>query len=191
MKRLILSMLVVFAIAAAVVGCGSGSTAGPTPTPTLTPTITSTPAPTSTPTSTVTSTPMPTSTPAPTPTPTSSNTELQGTWVGTGADKNVTMTYTFSGHNVTLAFTSISTIPGTTAKSLQESGTFTLDSTANPKTIDLYVVTSTDPSDPAVGQTILCIYQVSGTNLTIARDAGSATRPTSFTADNMANLVKQ
>ena len=163
MKRLILSVLAVFAIAAVVVGCGSNNTPEPTPTPTPTP--------------------MPT----PTPTPTPSNTELQGTWTitWTTSDTTATSTYTFSGNNW---------IVTSTPAGIQESGTFTLNSTANPKTIDMYFATSTYPSgtSPNVGKTGLGLYIVSGTNLTLAvGDHPGDARPTSFTEDNTITLVKQ
>jgi len=96
---------------------------------------------------------------------------------------DATVTFTFSGNNWTLTFTSTS---------FQESGTFTINSVANPKTIDLYVATSTDPSYSGVGETGLGLYQLSGTNLTLALGRlGDTTRPTAFTEDNTINLVKQ
>jgi uncharacterized protein (TIGR03067 family) len=89
------------------------------------------------------------------------------------------MAFTFSGNNWTLTATSAATL-----ESIQESGTFTLDSTANPKTIDLY--TTSFPTAPElVGTTSLGIYLLSGTNLTvaIAGNPGDA-RPTAFTEGN-------
>ncbi len=107
MKRLILSVLVVLAIATTVVGCGTSNAVK---------------------------------------SPSSGNTELQGAWTETSF--GVTMTFTFSGDNFT----------ATATGSIQWSGTFTLDSTANPKTIDLYYATCTYPSDSNVGKTALGIY---------------------------------
>ena len=139
MKRLILSVLAVFAITAVVVGCGSSNTSS------------------------------------------SGNMELQGTWTGTLS--GITMTYTFSGNNWELTETKESTIM------VQMSGTFTLDSTANPKTLDLY--TTACPIIPTqVGMTWHSIYKLNGTNLAIANGEGG-TRPISFTADNTTNFVKQ
>jgi uncharacterized protein (TIGR03067 family) len=142
MKRLILSVLVVFAIAAAVVGCGSSNTS-------------------------------------------SGNMELQGTWKATDpADNTTTITFTFNGNQWTMTEASTSM-----ALSFQMSGTFTLDSAVNPRTIDLYITACSIAPDQ-VGTTLHSIYQLNGTNLAIANGQGG-TRPTSFTADNTANLVKQ
>ena len=117
----------------------------------------------------------------------SGNTELEGTWTetvpGTDIMPAMTLTFTFSGNN----WASIETT--TSATVYQMSGTFTLDSTANPKTLDLYITTATLWSN-MVGTTLHGIYQLSGTNLAIANGQGG-TRPTSFTTDNTANLVKQ
>lgn len=116
----------------------------------------------------------------------SGNTELEGTWTetvpGTDIMPATTITFTFSGNNWELIETA-------TSVSFQVSGTFTLDPTANPKTLDLYITASTLASN-MVGTTLHSIYQLSGTNLAIANGQGG-TRPTSFTADNTANLVKQ
>jgi uncharacterized protein (TIGR03067 family) len=145
MKRLVLSVLVVFAIAAAVVGCGSSNTS-------------------------------------------SGNTELQGTWKATNPnDSTMTYTFTFNGNQWTmvLALTSAS-------QSFQESGTFTIDSAANPKTIDMLFVSSVPADSQIAGTTALGIYQLSGTSLMLGLgDPGNATRPTSFTDDNRVDLVKQ
>ena len=73
---------------------------------------------------------------------------------------------------------------------MQMSGTFTLDSAANPKTINM-LFTSYPMDTEMVGNTSLGIYQLSGTSLTLGLgDPGSA-RPTSFTDDNRLDLVKQ
>jgi uncharacterized protein (TIGR03067 family) len=73
---------------------------------------------------------------------------------------------------------------------MQMSGTFTLDSAANPKTIDM-VFTSYPMDTGMVGNTSLSIYQLSGTSLTLGlADPGSA-RPTEFTDDNRMDFVKQ
>ena len=131
MKRFILSILAVFAIAAAVVGCGSSNPSG-----------------------------LPTG-----------NTELQGTWTWTEAG----VTFTFSGNNWTIT----STIGD------QTSGTFTLDSATNPKTIDLYFATYSEPqaASQVVGKTALGLYLLSGTNLTLALGDPGTARPTSFIED--------
>ena len=177
MKRLILSILAVFAIAA-VVGCSSSNTAGPTPTPTPTFTPTPTVAPTLMPTLTPTSTLVPT----PTPTP-SDNTALQGRWTTTTG--NMTVTYTFSGDSWSMVASSALTLHLVT----QLAGTFTLSSAANPKTIDMLV--SSSPSSPGMaGTTLLGIYQLSGTNLTLSVGY-SGDRPTSFTNESRLDLVKQ
>jgi uncharacterized protein (TIGR03067 family) len=145
MKRLVLSVLVVFAIAAAVVGCGSSNTS-------------------------------------------SGNTELQGTWKATDPnDSATTVTFTFNGNQWTMVLASTSA-----SQSFQESGTFTLDSTANPKTIDMLFVSSVPAAPGIAGTTSLGIYQLSGTSLTLELgDPTSATRPTAFTDDNRIDLVKQ
>ena len=135
MKRLILSVLVVLAIATAVVGCKSSST------------------------------------------PSSGNTELQGTWMWTYTSSNqtATLTYIFNGNNWTMTIT-------TPTESVQDSGTFTIDPTANPKTIDMYLAACTGPWESNIGKTLPCIYLLSGTNLTIAfGDPGGIARPISFT----------
>ena len=137
MKRLILSVLAVFAIAAIVVGCGS------------------------------------------------SNTELQGTWRTTLDDANIgslSITYTFSGNNWECTWAS-------TTFNAEMSGTFTFDSTANPKTLDMYMAACTDPSESNVGKTGLYIYQLSDTNLTLAGGEDVFVRPTSFTVARV--FIKQ
>ena len=68
-----------------------------------------------------------------------------------------------------------------TSESGHDSGTFTLDSTANPKTLDMYLAASTDPSESNIGKTGLYIYQLSGTNLTLVGGEDVDVRPTSFT----------
>ena len=145
MKRLILSILAVLAIATAVVGCTSDNQVK---------------------------------------SPSSSNTELQGTWAATSPDATQTLTYTINGNNWTMTRTS--------AKgSIQESGTFTLNPTANPKTINLSCTASTYPSDPGVGTTGLGIYQLSGTSLTLEMANKGDARPTSFTENSSITLTKQ
>jgi uncharacterized protein (TIGR03067 family) len=111
---------------------------------------------------------------------------LEGTWTETVSDSGigtVTITLTFIGNNWEL----IETLDSSTM--LQMSGTFTLDSTANPKTLDLYI-TACSMAPEQVGATLYEIYQLSGNNLALASGQGG-TRPASFTADNTANLVKQ
>jgi uncharacterized protein (TIGR03067 family) len=142
-KRLILSILAVFAIATVAVGCGGNTSS-------------------------------------------SGNTELQGTWKSTTTDKTATITFTFSGNNFTS--TLISTVAS--VPSMQESGTFTLDPTANPKTIDLYLATSTLPSASDVGKTELGIYQLSGTSLKLYLRSSGDARPTVFPNDSLI-FVKQ
>jgi uncharacterized protein (TIGR03067 family) len=147
MKRLILSVLVVLAIAAVVAGCGSSNTSS------------------------------------------SGNTELEGTWTetvpGTDIMPDMTVTFTFSGNNWDM----IEKETATSTIWIQMSRTFILDPTANPKTLDLYITDFPEWSEN-VGTTLHSIYQLNGTNLAIANGQGG-TRPTSFTADNTANLVKQ
>ena len=141
MKRLILSVLAVFAIAAIVVGCGS------------------------------------------------SNTELQGTWRTTLDDANIgslSITYTFSGNNWECTWAS-------TTFNAEMSGTFTFDSTANPKTLDLLFTYADEMFGFTIeGGTLYGIYQLSGTNLTLTfgGDPGTA-RPTSFTDSFVLVLSKQ
>ena len=142
-KRLILSILAVFAIVGAVVGCTSGSTS-------------------------------------------SGNTELQGTWKATSPDGTVTITFTFSGNHWTMTEASAAQ-----SQSIQLLGTFTIDSTANPKTIDLHI--AAHPSSELIGKTILNIYQLSGTNLLVIAfgDNPDTARPTAFTGTNVYTFIKQ
>ena len=138
MKRLVLSVLVVFAIAAAVVGCGSSNTS-------------------------------------------SGNTELQGTWVNstTGLLLN-TITFNFNSNqwNMMWAF-------GSESNTLQMNGTFNINPSANPKTIDM-VYTSFPMDTATVGQTSLGIYELSGSDLTLdLGDPGNTSRPTAFGDDAM------
>ena len=115
--------------------------------------------------------------------PSSGNADMQGTWMWNApANKNITMTYTFSGNNWTMTIIAPST-------SIQESGTFTFDSTANPKTLDMYMAACTDPSESNVGKTGLYIYQLSDTNLTLAGGEDVFVRPTSFTVARV--FIKQ
>ena len=144
MKRFILSILAVFAIAAAVVGCGSSNTS-------------------------------------------SGNTELQGTWKATSPDETVTITVTFSGNSWTMTETSTSA-----SQSVQLSGTFTLDSAANPKTIDMLYVSSVPATPGIAGTTVKGIYQITGNNLMIATaDTASDPRPTELNESNSMPLTKQ
>jgi uncharacterized protein (TIGR03067 family) len=180
-----LSVILVIAVMIPAIGCGKKEAQEPTPI--------STPAPTSIPNTTfeptATSTTEPTAEPTSEPTPTpsqSSDTELQGTWTETLTDGGVShdRTFTFSGNN------------WTATAGNRVMGTFILDSAANPKTIDLYFAAGGDPMyDPMYeGETWLGLYQLSGTNLTIAfANLPGDARPTAFTVDpyNLYNLVKQ
>lgn len=117
----------------------------------------------------------------------SSNTELEGTWTWTAFGE--TGAFTFSGNQWTLTGTNSSV-------SLQiGTGTFTIDSAANPKTIDLYFISAVPADSQIVGKTALCIYQLSSNSLTLAiGDPGGTARPTSFSHNTTAmifNLVKQ
>jgi uncharacterized protein (TIGR03067 family) len=122
-------------------------------------------------------------------TPSSGNTELEGTWttIVPGAEimSDMTITFTFNGNDWEL--TELETETSTAV--IQMSGTFTLDSKANPKTLNLYI-TDCPQGTEEVGTTLHSIYQLSGSKLTIANEEGG-TRPTSFTAYNTIDLVKQ
>jgi uncharacterized protein (TIGR03067 family) len=159
MKRFVLSVLAVLAIAITVVGCGSSNTARPTPVATPTPT--------------------------PTPSPTPSNTELEGMWIGMPKlPDNTTMqiTFVFTGNN----WISLSS----KSDSDQMSGTFIIDTMANPKTIDLYIANASEESHWA-GGTSLGIYVLNGSNLKLeVLDPGDA-RLTEFTEYYVMNLFKQ
>jgi uncharacterized protein (TIGR03067 family) len=138
-KRFILSILVVLAVATVVVGC--------------------------------------------TPSSNSDLQQLQGRWTTTTG--NMTVTYTFSGDSWSMVASSALTLHLVS----QLAGTFTLSSAANPKTIDMLV--SSSPSWPEMaGTTLLGIYQLSGTNLTLAVGY-SGDRPTSFTDESRLDLVRQ
>ena len=143
MKRLILSILAVFAIVGAVVGCTSGSTS-------------------------------------------SGNTELQGTWKATSPDGTVTITFTFSGNHWTMTEASAAQ-----SQSIQLLGTFTIDSTANPRTIDMLYVSSVPATPGIAGTTALGIYQLSGTSLKLEPGNPDSGRPTAFTENDSIDLVRQ
>jgi uncharacterized protein (TIGR03067 family) len=142
-KRLILSIVAVLALATAVVGCGGSNTSS------------------------------------------SGKTELEGTWVITYPDVNGSNTFTFSGNNWVMIQ------KWGSQGSLQRSGTFIIDTTANPKTIDMNVTASTEGS-LVVGMTSLGIYKISGNTLTLElAESPDEPRPTEFTDDNRMDFVKQ
>jgi uncharacterized protein (TIGR03067 family) len=141
MKKLILSVLAVFAIAAVVVGCGSSNTAS------------------------------------------SGNTELEGTWKRIGPG-DTSIAYTFSGNNWTMTATAGS-------ESIQMGGTFTINPTSNPKTIDIVYVYSVPANSSAIGKTALGIYELNGISLKLyINGVSSSVRPTAFPVDTMP-FVKQ
>ncbi|MFA5056172.1 MAG: TIGR03067 domain-containing protein [Dehalococcoidia bacterium] len=116
----------------------------------------------------------------------SGNTELQGTWVGiltetcyTPPCRTYDITFTFNGDDLAV-----------TNNGKDISGTFTLNTVANPKTIDFYIVT--DEYGPEYeGKTAMGIYQLNGSNLELALGEAGGVRPTSFAEDNSIILIKQ
>ena len=164
MKKLVLSILAVLAIVTAVAGCESGhkTTVIPTPEPTVAPMDTPTP------------TPVPTQEPTPTPTPVSSAMEIEGTWTGQANNGTLNITYTFSDSSWTVTDTNIETL-----QSIEMSGTFTIDTSANPKLIDLYIAASSLPD--FVGATMFGLYEVSSSSLLLTYNSSNEERPTDFT----------
>jgi uncharacterized protein (TIGR03067 family) len=115
----------------------------------------------------------------------SGNTDLQGTWMATAPDDNtMTITCAFNGNQWTM------TEAIATVGSIQLSGTFTVDSAANPKTIDM-LFTSFPMETDWVGKTSLGIYEISGNSLNLCMGDPGETRPTSFTEDDTLTFVKQ
>ena len=128
--------------------------------------------------------PEPSPTPTPTPTATVSNTELEGSWTGEASwHGNTSPIYTFTCNGSNFTYTCDTGIEG--------SGTFAIDTAANPKTIDLYITEHTTPAFS--GKTCLGVYEVIGTTLTIAmaEPPGTTPRPISLTDGMIYTLVKQ
>ena len=117
------------------------------------------------------------------------NTELEGVWTkyapGTETVPEITITFVF--HENDWELTWIETETSTIVSRML--GTFSLDTESDPKELNLYIVESSDESQDE-GTTIYGIYELSGDNLIIASGDGGI-RPTSFTAYNTIDLVKE
>ncbi len=119
-------------------------------------------------------TPTPSSSPTPAVTPTpGGSTELSGTWVGSeinGAAGN--WTFVFTGSTIAVVEPNPANAYG---------GNYTVDTTQNPKTVQVYIATHYNSS--YVGRIMLGIYQLSGNSLTLAfNPPGHPFAPTNFDA---------
>jgi uncharacterized protein (TIGR03067 family) len=109
-------------------------------------------------------------------------TELEGMWTTVyhqSDGSNIILDYSFCGNNWVSTLISTSLID-------EMSGTFTLDSTANPKTLDLLITSPPTTDSDMYGSTWYCIYQLDDAFLTLEfGEAVGAARPTSFTNDSI------
>lgn len=101
-------------------------------------------------------------------------TELEGTWVG---DDSI-----YPDNNVTFIFTDYDWDFTVSGKPEWYKGTFTLDTSSNPKQID-FIVNECNETQ-YVGKVSLGIYQIENNTMTLsALEPGTTTRPTSFSND--------
>ena len=122
--------------------------------------------------------------PAVTPTATTGTMDMEGSWMGEASwHGNTSPIYTFTFSGSTFTYTCDTGIEG--------SGTFTIDTATDPKTIDFDITYHT--TSEFIGETCLGVYEISGTTLTIAlaEPPGTTPRPASLTDGMIYTLIKQ
>ena len=102
---------------------------------------------------------------------------LQGTWTAKGDEK---IEITFDGNKFMLEL-----------KGQSASGTYTIDPTAKPRSMDLVVVKATgDNTQKWEGNTAKAIYEIDGKQLKwLSNEPGKDNRPTAFPADEKISKV--